>query len=166
MYSSRSASAREAATASGRSLKSAAIAPLGRFQVAFGVADQPPAGRRQRRLVIEAREDVVQRPLVWRGETYAVGDDERHAIRRGQIRQGLVVDRLVAIEMPLQFHVDVVAAEDPDQPIEQPAHPVLPRMQQLPPGKRHQAFHAAVERLERERAFSLRRVQLHRRDEP
>ena len=39
-------------------------------------------------------------------------------------------------------------------------------MQQLPPGKRHQAFHAAVERLERERAFSLRRVQLHRRDEP
>ena len=108
----------------------------------------------------------MQRPLVRRGETHAVGDDERHAIGRGQIRQRLVVGRLVAIEVPLQLDVDVVAAEDPDQPIEQPADAVLPRVQQLPARQRHQAFHAPVERLERERALSLRRVQLHRRDEP
>ena len=57
--------------------------------------------------------------------------------------------------MPLQFHVDVGAAEDTHQPIEQPADAVPFRLQQRPAGQRHEPMHVTVEVFERERAFPL-----------
>src|SRR5262249_46130477 len=50
--------------------------------------------------------------------------------------------------------------------IEQAADAVLPRVQQLAAGQRHEAVYSAIERVERQCALALWRVQLHRRDEP
>jgi hypothetical protein len=136
-----------------------------RLQIPLGVAHQAAAGEIERGLVLQAREDVVQRTFVGRGEPHAVGGDERHAIRVGQIDERVVVVGFVAIQMPLQLHVDLLAPEDADQPIEQAADAVLPRAQQVPARQRDEAAHPAVERVERERPFSFRRRELHGGDE-
>ncbi len=114
----------------------------------------------------KAREHVVQRPLVGGREPHAASGDDRHVIRRGQIDQQIVVARFIPIEMPLQLDVDRVGAEQPDQPIEQAAHAMLPDVQQIAAGQGHQAADTPLERLERQRALAFRRAQLHRRDEP
>ena len=137
-----------------------------RSQVALGIGHQPPAGLRQRRLVVETREDVVERPLVWRGEPHAAGGDDGHAVRGGQIDEHLVVDLLGAIQMPRDRDMDAVATEGADQPIEQSSHAVLPRVEQRLPRQRHQAGDVAVEIVQRERALPFRRTQLHLRQQP
>ena len=71
MYSRRSASSREPAIACGRSAKSAAIC-AGGLEVALGVDRQPPARFRDRRLVADAGQDVVERPVCRLGEADAV----------------------------------------------------------------------------------------------
>ena len=64
---------------------------LRRLQVALGVAAQPPSGLLERGLVADAGEDVVQRPIGRLGEAHAVGGDDRHVERGGEIAQRLVV---------------------------------------------------------------------------
>src|ERR1700681_4431084 len=68
--------------------------------------------------------------------------------------------------MPLQLDVHIRSPEQPDERIDEPAHAVARRPEQLPPGQRHETAGAPVEILERERAFSLWRAHLHARDEP
>ena len=114
---------------------------------------------------MEAGEDVVQRTLVGRGKPHAAGGDDGHAIRGGQIDERLVVDFLRAIQMPRDRDIDVRAAEGADQPIEQPADAVLPRVEQRLPRQRHQALDVAVEIVQRERALPFRRAQLHPREQ-
>ena len=90
MYSSRAASSPVAATACGRSAKSAHHL-FGRLQIVLGVARQRPPGPRHGGLVANAREHVVERTIVGCGEPHAVGGHDRHAKRRGQREQRLVV---------------------------------------------------------------------------
>ena len=99
------------------------------------------------------------------GEPHAVGGDDRHAKRARQLGQRHVVAFLVAQQMALQLDADVIAPEEADEPIEQPADAVMPRVEQRPAGQRDEAGGEAVELLERERAFALRRAHLHARDE-
>ena len=68
--------------------------------------------------------------------------------------------------MPLQLDVDAVAAEDADEAIEQAADAVPPAVERRAAGQRDEPGGAAVQLLERQRAFAFRRAQLHARDEP
>jgi hypothetical protein len=136
-----------------------------RFQVPLRVRREAAAGGRKRDAVPDAREHVEERALRRGREPHAVGRDERHVIRRREIHEGVVVGVLVAEPMTLQLHVDAVAAEDPDEPIEQAADAVATRAKDLAAGERHEAPHLAVELLERERAFAFRRAELHPRHE-
>ena len=135
------------------------------FEIALGVGHQPPAGIGQRGVLADTGEHVVQRPLGLGREAHAVGGEDRHAERLGQRHEHLVVPGLVALQVPLHLHVDLLAAEDAHQPIQQPADAVAVGPQQRPAGQRHQPGHVPVEILERERALALRRAQLHRGDE-
>ena len=92
-----------------------------RLEIALGVAGQPPPRLRQRGLVADAGEDVVERAIGRLGEADAVGGEDRHVERRREIAQRLVVRLLVAQQVPLQLEVDAGAPEDADQPIDQPA---------------------------------------------
>ena len=116
--------------------------------------------------MVDAREDVEQRPLGRRGEADAVGGDRRHAERRRQRDERVVVALLVAPKMPLQLDVHAVAAEDADEAIEQAADTVPPAVERRAAGQRDEAGRAAVELLERQRPLAFRRAQLHARDEP
>ena len=84
-------------------------------------------------------------------EADAVGRQRRHAERRGQADERLVVALLVAAEMPLQLDVHAVAAEDADQAIEQAADAVPPAVERRAAGKRDEPGGAAVQLLERQR---------------
>ena len=117
-------------------------------------------------MLADAGEHVVQRPLGLAGEAHAVGGDDRHPERLGQRDQHLVVPGLVALQVALHLDVDLLAAEDADQPVEQPADAVPIAAQQRPAGQRDQPADVAVEILERERALPFRRAQLHRGDQP
>ena len=84
---------------------------------------------------------------------------------RASAGQRTVVGFLVAQQMPLQLDVDAGAAEQTDEPIEQPAHAVAMRVEHRPSGQRDQTGGEAVELLERERALPFARAHLHARDE-
>ena len=136
-----------------------------RLEIALRVRREPPAGRREIGVMVDAGEDVEQRPLGVGGEAHAVGGDRRHAERAGEARERVVVARLVAAQMALQLHVHVAAAEDADQAIEQPADAVAAAVERRAAGERDQTRRAAVELVERQRAFAFRRAQLHARHE-
>ena len=59
-----------------------------------------------------------------------------------------------------------IAAEDADEAIEQAADAVPPAVERRAAGERDEPGGAAVELLERQRAFAFRRAQLHARDQP
>ena len=70
--------------------------------------------------------------------------------------QRVVVVFLIAPEMPLQLDVDVAAAEEADESIEQPADAVALGQQQRSPGQRDEAGREPLEVLERQRALAFR----------
>ena len=109
-----------------------------RLQIALGIGRQPAAGGIERRVLANRREHVEERPLLGRRKAHAAGGDERHAERLGQAGQRVVVVFLIAAQVPLQLDVDVAAAEQPDQPIEQPADAVPLGDEQRPPDQRDQ----------------------------
>ena len=78
-----------------------------------------------------------------------------------------VVGLFVARQMPLQLDVHAVAAEQADEPIEQAADAVAgaPSSAARPASATSPPV-AAVELVERQRAFAFRRAQLHARDQP
>ena len=88
--------------------------------------------------MVDAGEDVEQRPRRRRVEADAVGRQRRHAERRRQADERLVVALLVAAKVPLQLDVDAAAAEDADQPIEQAADAVAAAVERGAPGERDQ----------------------------
>ena len=67
--------------------------------------------------------------------------------------------------MPLDLDIHVLAAEEADQRIDEPAHPVSLESQQFAPRKRHEPAGVALEILQRQRAFAFRRAHLHARHE-
>ncbi len=138
----------------------------GGFEIPLGVRREPPPRLRQRGVMVDAGEDVEQRPLRQRREPDAVGRDDRHVERRREIDERLVVRLFVAAEVPLQLDVHAVAAEQADETIEQAADAVAAAVERRAAGERDEAAGAAVQILERERAFAFGRAQLHAGDQP
>ena len=68
--------------------------------------------------------------------------------------------------MALQLDAHLLRAEHADEPIDQPADAVSRTVDHRAPGKRHETSHVAVEIVEGQRAFALRRRQLHPRHQP
>ena len=84
----------------------------GVFQVALGVDGEQAAGFVDLYFIADAGEDVECFAGFGSSVTHAVGGDEREvAMAAREIEQGLVVRFFVAVEMPLQFHVYVLCAE-------------------------------------------------------
>ena len=67
--------------------------------------------------------------------------------------------------MALQLDVHVVAAEQADEAVDEPAHAVAAAVERDPADERHEAGRESVELFQRERAFALRRAHLHARNE-
>ncbi|HTI38096.1 MAG TPA: hypothetical protein VL484_11075 [Vicinamibacterales bacterium] len=110
----------------------------------------------------DAGEHVVQRTAGGFRETHAVGGDDRHVKRGGEVAQHVVVGFLVAEQVALQFDEYVRAPENADEPVDESAHAELRAAQHRPPCERNQTGGAAVEFVERQRALSFGRPQLHR----
>ena len=135
-----------------------------RFQVALGVARQPPPGLGQRRLVADAGEHVVERPRRRLGEAHAVGRDHRDVKRGGEVAKRGVVGFLLAQQVPLQLDARVRRAEEPDDPVDQSADAEA-AAEGGAPDEGDQAARVAVELVERERALPFRGTQLHLREQ-
>ena len=138
---------------------------VARVQVPLGIRRQPPAGMREIGVMVDARQDVEQRPLGWRREADAAGGDDRYPERRGHRGQRLVVGFLVSAGMPLQLDVRAIAAEETDEAIEQAAHAEAACIERRAACQRDEAGGEAVELVERERAPAFRRAQFHAGDE-
>ena len=94
------------AMASGRSAKSCCIS-LRRFQMAFGVAGEQASGGRERAMVADRGEGVAEFASFGNGIVDAVGGEQRKIERAGEIDRGAVAGFFFAMEMALQFDVDV-----------------------------------------------------------
>jgi hypothetical protein len=138
---------------------------LRRFQVPLGIARQPPPRPFERRLVPDAREHVVERPVDWFRESHAVGGDDRQMKRRGEVQQRVIVRFLVAKQMTLELDAHVVGAERADQPIDQAAHTKPRGVDCGTTGQRNETADVSIELVERERSLAFRRAKLHLRHE-
>ena len=136
-----------------------------RLEIPLRVRRKAPARARQIRVVMDAREHVEQRAPGRRREAHAVGGDDRHAKGRRQIDERAVVGFLVPVEMTLQLHVHAMPAEQSDEAIEQPADAVAAAVERGAADERDEPARAPVQLLQRERAFALRRAELHAGDE-
>jgi len=134
-----------------------------KYRSAFHASRRPAF--RQRRLVTQTGEHVEQGSLVVVREAHAVGRDDRHVVGRGERTERPVVRLLVAQEVALQLDVDVRAAEGADEAIEQAANAVVGGVERRPARKHDEPARVAVESLDRQRALTLRRAELHPRDE-
>ncbi len=137
-----------------------------RLQVPLRVGRETTARRRQIGVMVNAGEDVEQRPRLRRVEADAVGRQRRHAERLRQADERRDVALFVAAKMPLELDVHAIAAENADEAIEHPAHTVSTPVERRAPGERDEPGGAPVQLLERQRAFAFRRAQLHARDQP
>ena len=131
-----------------------------RLQVALGVAAQSPSRLRQRRLVADAGEDVVERAIGGFGEAHAVGREDRHVEGGGEIAQRVIVGFLVAEEMALELEIGAGAPEDADQAIDESADAERRAAQHGAAAERDEPGRVAVDLVERQRPFPLRRAQL------
>src|SRR5581483_8606094 len=76
-----------------------------------------------------------------------------------------VVRFLVAAEVALQLDVDAAAPEQANQPIDEPADAVPPRIDRRAADERDEPARHALEVRQHERAFTFWRAQLHARDQ-
>ena len=165
MYCSRAASSDVRSTAPGTSANSAAMsAGALRYRSAFGASRRPACG--EIRVVVNAREDVEQRTPIRRREADAAGRQDRHAKRRRQFDERLVVRVFAAPAVALQLDEQVPAAEQADQAIDQAADAVPISAERGAAGQRDEPADMAVQILERQRAFAFWRAHLHARDQP
>ena len=139
---------------------------FGRLQIPLGIARELLPCLRERGLVVDAGEHVEQRPLGRIGEAHAVGRDNRHMKRAGDINQHPVVGLFVAQEMALNLDIHVAAPEHADERIDQSADAVFLKTQQVASRERDEPARLAVELVERQRALAFRRAHFHARDQP
>ena len=99
-------------------------------------------------------------------EPHTVGRDERDMIGVGQRDERLVVDRLVPQQMSLELDIDLRPAKQPDEPIEQPPHPVAIPHERRATGERHEPGGEPVEIVQRQDSLALGRVELHASQQP
>ncbi len=126
-----------------------------RLQISLGVGGQPASRGIERRVLADGREHVEERPLVGHRKPHAAGRHDRHTEGFGQADERVVVVFLIAAQVTLQLDVDIAAAEQPDQLIEQPTHTIPLGQEQRPPRQGHQPQRHALEIGERQRALRL-----------
>ena len=136
-----------------------------RLEVALGVRRETPPGLRERGVVMNARDDIEQRPLGRRRKADAVGRDDRHVERRRELDERLVVRFLVAAEVPLQLDVHAVATEQADEAIHQAADAAAAGVERRAADERDEAAGRAVQIFQRQRAFAFRRAHFHAGDQ-
>ena len=137
-----------------------------RLEIPFGVRRQPAARMQQIRVVVNAREDVEQRPPIGRREADAAGGHDGNVKRRRQIGQRPVVRILAAPAVALQLDIKLFAAEHADQSIDKAAHAVPVQTERGAAGERDESAGMAVQIVQRQRPFAFWRAQLHARDQP
>ena len=85
----------------------------GRLEIPFGIRCEPAAGGLERHAMMDARQHVEDGPLLRHRETNTVGCHDRHVVRRGQIRQQLVVGLFITQAVALQLDEDAIAPNTP-----------------------------------------------------
>src|SRR5262245_53936365 len=115
--------------------------------------------------MMNAGEHVEERPIGRRGEADATGCERRHAKRRCQINQALVVGFFITPEMALQLDVHRITAEDPDRSVEQSSYAVAMALERRAADEGHQPTRRSLQLVESERALALGRAKLHARDQ-
>ena len=86
--------------------------------MAFGVAGEQASGGRKRAMVADRGEGVAEFASLGSGVADAVGGEQRKIQGTGEIDRGAIAGFFFAMEMALQFDVDILAAEDADELIE------------------------------------------------
>ena len=94
------------------------------LELALTVAGEPAAGVIEIGLLADAREDVGQRAPARPAVERLVGGEQRQPRRASQDDEASEIPLLGPIEMTLDLDEAVVAAEDPDQAIENPSRAV------------------------------------------
>ena len=86
--------------------------------VTLGVAGEQAAGGHQRALVADGGEDVAELAVVRGGVADAVGGEQRKMQVAGDFDGDAVAGFFFAVEVALQFDVDIVGAEDAGEAID------------------------------------------------
>ena len=143
------------------------------LELALTAAGEQAAGVIEIGLLTNAREDVGHRPSTRPAVERLIGGEHRQPRRASQDDEASEIALLAPLEMALDLHEAVVAAEDPDQPIED-----LPRVVALAhrhgarqrtvraTGQAHQATGVRRQIVERDPPGALRRAELEARDQP
>src|ERR1017187_10564075 len=85
-----------------------------RFEVPFRIHRQQTACLKERGLVFETSEDIEYFALRQLSVTDAIGRDQGQFQRLRDLNSGLISDFFGTVEVTLQFHEDVVMAEQID----------------------------------------------------
>ncbi len=88
------------------------------FQKALGVAGEQASGGGESAVVADGGEGVAQFAGFGGGVADSVGGEQRKIQRAGDVDCGAVAGFFFALEMALQFDVDVIAAENADELID------------------------------------------------
>ena len=88
------------------------------FQVAFGVAGEQASGGGERAVMANRGEGITQFAGLGGGVADAVGGEQREIERARDVDGGVVAGFFFALEMALQFDVDIFVAEDSDESID------------------------------------------------
>src|SRR5919197_1195224 len=91
---------------------------FGRFHVPFGIAGEQATGRGQRAMMAQGGEDVAKLALLCGGVAHPIGREQRKLKRTGDFDGSPVASFFLAMEMPLQFDIDIFVTENPDQSLE------------------------------------------------
>ncbi len=118
------------------------------------------------RLVTDAGEHVEEGTIGYVGKAHAVGGDDRKMKCRREVAQQVVVGFFVAQQVALQFDADIRCAEGANQTIDEAANAVPRAIDHGTAGQRDETADRTVECVERQRALTFRRCQLHPRQQP
>ena len=138
------------------------------LEVALGVLGEQAPGARERALLADAGQHVLERPPRRGRVTHAVRGHRPQAERVGQVQQPLVRGLLLAAAVALHVEVDAARAEGLDDAREPVGveRPASQRLQRLDPGQGEEPLARPVQHLEAQPPLALRNARLHARDQP
>ena len=111
----------------------------------------------ERRLVTDAREHVIERPIGDIGKAHAVAGENRQVKGRREIAQRVIVGFFIAQQMALQLDADIRRAKGANQTIDQSADAIAWPVDDRAARQRHEPTHHAVEILECESPLAFGR---------
>ncbi len=91
---------------------------LRRFQVALGVAGEQASGGGERAVIADRGEGIAEFAGFGDGIVDAVGGEQREMERAGEVDGEAVAGFFFAMEVALEFDVDILGAEDGDELID------------------------------------------------